>query len=102
MGDVWWKEMQMSELKAWCNGYEVVAATSEYEARAILLAAPNCASPTDAHPMYRDADEADGDGWYVLANEKRLVDDDGRWSGETIGSVLAARGLQGHMWSLDV
>jgi len=45
---------------------------------------------------------ADGDGWYILANEKRLIDDDGSWSGETIGSVLAAMGLPGHMWSLDV
>lgn len=90
----------MSALQAWCNGYEVIAATSEAEAIDVLLH-----PRSKGAPQYdgADEDEVEGDGWQVLAEDKPILEEDGTPSGETVGDALrACNGVPGYLWSIDV
>lgn len=83
----------MGELKAWCNGYEVVAAETEAQATEVLRATK----------MYDGDEEAlEGDGWAVLPNEKMLINEDRTVADESVGDVLAESPEPRHLWSCEV
>jgi len=79
------------KLQAWCNGYEVVAATSEAEAGEVLRRAG----------MACDDEDLEGDGWEVLDDAKELRDEDGKLTGETVGQAVAKAGKPMHLWSCE-
>jgi len=80
-------------LQAWHNGYEVVAATSEEEAREVLRATG----------MYEDDNEVlDGDGWSTLDETKPMLDEDGKRIGEIVGDVVRESPEPRHLWSCEV
>ena len=83
-------ETTETKLKAWCNGYEVIAAHSEDEAREVLR----------AMDIY-EPDDLDGDGWNVLRSDMRVRDEDGKPTGETVGDFVARAGKPEHLWSCE-
>ena len=82
------------ELRAWCNGYEVVAARSENGARHVLL------FPATGKPYYYPAD-VDGDGWTVLDGSALVRDEGGAPTGKTVAERVRELGEPGHLWSVD-
>ena len=78
------------ELRAFGNGYETLAATSEDEAREILR----------GMEMY-DPEDLDGDGWTTLDLAAPMRDEDGKETGETVGDIVRAAGKPGHLWSVE-
>ena len=83
-------ENRTATLKAFCNGYETIAATSEDEAREILR----------GMEMY-DPEDLDGDGWTTLDLAAPMRDEDGKETGETVGDIVRAAGKPGHLWSVE-
>ena len=83
-------EYRTATLKAFCNGYETIAATSEDEAREILR----------GMEMY-DPEDLDGDGWTTLDLAAPMRDEDGKETGETVGDIVRAAGKPGHLWSVE-
>lgn len=82
-------------LRAWSNGYDVVAATSEKQAHELLSL---------AHVMngrFEPAVDLDGDGWRALNDDAPVLDADGKPTGETIGAAVLAAGEPKWMWSLE-
>lgn len=82
--------MRDESLRAWCNGYECIAARSESEAREILR----------AMTLYEDQD-LDGDGWYVVEDDAVIKNDDGSPS-ETMAEILAESNEPRHLYSCEV
>lgn len=81
----------MSDLKAWSNGYEVVAAESAEQAVEVLRATG----------MYAGDEEAlEGDGWKELASDKFLHEEDGKRTDETVGDVVRESNEPRHIWSV--
>lgn len=85
----------MSELNAWSNGYEVVAATSEAHAREVLVAWMK-----SENIIATDDDEIDGDGWRPLSLE-RIVGNDCGDPPQLLASILAESPEPRHLWSVD-
>lgn len=78
------------ELRAWCNDYDVVAASSEEEAREVLRGTG----------MYVEDEEAlDGEGWGTLRNEDLVRDEGGIPTGQTVGDVVKEAGKPAYLWS---
>lgn len=84
------------KLQAWWNGYEVVAAHSEEEARDVLHE-----SGKTGGPQY-DEEDLDGDGWQALNDEHHVKDEDGNDLDETIGDQVRKAGKPSHLWSCEV
>lgn len=82
------------ELQAWSNGYEVVAARSEDEARNV------CGEWLTANRMDDDEDTIDGDGWRALDPSRVVKDDDGSEVG-TVASIVAEADFPRHLWSVE-
>lgn len=82
----------MSDLNAYTNGYEVVAAHSPEEARAVLKSWLTERGADD------DDDAVEGDGWRKLDPSKTITDDDGE-NPESIAAILDASPEPRHLWS---
>jgi len=78
------------ELKAYWNGYDVVAAHSEEEARAVVMRENGIT-----------AEDADGEGWQTLDPTKDCLDEDGKPDGKTVGQVLAESPEPRYLWGTD-
>ena len=91
------KKMTDAKLRAWCNGYEVVAAHSAEEAAQVLLA--GC----EGGPQYsaEDVEEVEGDGWTMLPDDKFIVDEDHKPTKETVGDAVRTKGVPGFLWSVE-
>ena len=70
---------ELQALQAWCNGYDIVAARNQVEAREVMRQRPCMASYSD--------DKLDGDGWRTL-DPKMVVREDGADLG-TVASFVA-------------
>jgi hypothetical protein len=84
----------MADLNAWSNGYEVVAATSEEEARALLK------TWLTANRMDDDEDTVDGDGWIKLRPTMMIRDEDDGSASGTVATILAESSEPRHLWSV--
>jgi hypothetical protein len=84
-------------LRAWSNGYEVVAAKSEEHAKEVLRAA--LGDGPGQGPHYEE-DELDGDGWYALDESAPIHNEDGEETGQTVGDILCESPLARHLWSV--
>lgn len=80
----------MSGLKAWCNGYEVVAASSEEEARSILSALG-----------WYEPEDVDGEGWKTLGDARKMRGEDGEELAQTVGDVVRESAEPRHLWSCE-
>lgn len=87
----------MSNLQAWCNGYEVVAASSEEEARDVLRRGGDGGPSAGAY----SEEDLDGDGWETLPDDKQILDEEGKPIGKTVGDEVKAKGRAGHLWSCE-
>jgi hypothetical protein len=86
-------ETHETKLSAWWNGYEVVVASSEEEARDITGALE--------WNKGKDEDMRDGDGWKVLPDDKVVLDEDGKPTKETFGDLVQKLGKPGHLYSCE-
>lgn len=75
-------------LRAWCNGYEVVGAYDEDDAKAVYREIFGAV----------DDDEVEGDGWQVMPDDKPVLDEDGAPVSQTVGDVVREQG-RNHLWS---
>jgi hypothetical protein len=80
---------------AWWNGYEVVAARSECEARGVM------ADERTARMLGYDIDSVDGDGWRRLPDDQPILDEDGKPTGENCGEAARTAGKPCHLWSIE-
>jgi hypothetical protein len=78
-------------LKAFFNGYDVVAATNEDEAR----------EQVRQFGFYDDEEDLDGDGWEVLDNAAPVRDEKGKPIGRTVGDEVCDLGKPGYLWSCE-
>ena len=84
----------MSELSAYSNGYEVVAAHDEAGARAVLkLWLTECGADDDESAV-------EGDGLRRLEPTDRVTGDDGEDFG-SVQSILDESTEPRHLWGLD-
>ena len=78
-------------LRAYCNGYECIAAHSEEEAHAFLL----------GMDLYEPQD-VEGDGWSAIPDETILRDEDGKPTEYTIAGMLGESEQTRHLYSCEV
>lgn len=78
------------DLRAWWSGYDVVAATSEAEARGVITQSTGL-----------DGEEADGEGWQVLPSDTQLMSERGAPLGETVGDAVSAAGKPSYLWATE-
>lgn len=88
--------LNQEPLRAWCNGLEVVAATSKEEAVEILLRGLN--GPQYTAEELEDYAEIE---WHTLDESKVLLDEEGKSTGKTVGELLRENGKPGHLWSIE-
>lgn len=84
----------MSDLNAYTNGYEVVAAHSPEEARAVLKSWLTERGADD------DDDAVEGDGWRRVDPTSRVSGDDGE-DFVSVQSMLDESPEPRHLWGVD-